>query len=268
MPVRVTFSKNFIKLKIKLAKLTLLNTRPRHQAAGLTAKLQNLGVEVLSCPTLQIETQPLELQDFKADVWVFVSRNAVEHFAIQLSNEHQAWWRDKTLVAVGKATAQAIKEQGWQNLQAIPKTYDSEGMLALKVFAQPQGLNVAIVRGNGGRELLADTLKKAGAHVEFYEVYRRQAAQFCYQAWSRLQQADYPVILFTSATSLFALWQRLNQADQAWCLQQPLIVFSERIAQSARQLGFQSKIELTEHCSDQAIVECLIQMRHANPIQP
>jgi uroporphyrinogen-III synthase len=226
----------------------------------LTEKLKQQGFGVVECPTLQIETQTVDLQSLNAKVWVFVSRNAVKHFAKQLSVNHQAWWLDKTLVAVGEATAQAMDEQGWGNRQAIPKTYDSEGMLALPAFAKPNGLTVAIVRGNGGRELLAQTLQNAGAQVAFYEVYRRRPAPFCHQAWSLLQQADSAVILFTSVSSMQALWQMLNNEHQAWCLQQTLIVFSERIADAARKLGFKGQIVVTEQCTDQAIVDQLSKM--------
>lgn len=245
--------------------LTLLNTRPKHQAWSLTEMLSQQGFQVLECPTLQIETQSVELGDLSQDVWVFVSRNAVEHFAKHLSDKnlanHQSWWSGKSLVAVGEATANAMDELGWKNRQAIPNTYDSEGMIALSVFDQPQGLKVAIVRGNGGREWLAGRLTEAGAQVTFYEIYRRVSAPFCHQAWSLLQKAERPVILLTSVSSMQALVQNLTPEHQAWCLQQPLIVFSERIAQAARELGFSADIQVTALSSDQAVLDLLNQWK-------
>lgn len=239
---------------------TLLNTRPKHQAWCLNQALQEAGLASLDCPGLEIQTQTLkhkpEWDDY--DVWVFVSRNAVEHFAQQLSNKPVAF--NAALVAVGEATAQAIQHQTWPNLAPLPDTFDSEGMLSLSVFANPQGLRVAIVRGDGGREHLAQSLIQQGAQVEFFEVYQRQAAPFCESAWLAFKEVEMPVILFTSISSLEAFNQSLlnqNPYDQAWCFRQTLIVFSERIQNAARKMGFSGDILVTPTSSDAAIVETL-----------
>ena len=239
---------------------TLLNTRPKHQAWCLNQALLEAGFASLDCPSLQIQAQTLSYQpkwdDY--DVWVFVSRNAVDYFAQQslnLSAECNA-----SLVAVGDATAQAIQQQGWPNLAPLPATFDSEGMLSLAVFAKPNGLRVAIVRGDGGREHLAQSLIEQGALVDFFEVYQRQTAPFCQPVWDVFKQAEMPVMLFTSVSSLEAFCQSLavqNPADQAWCFRQSLIVFSERIQNAARKLGFSGLILVTPTSSDAAIVDTL-----------
>lgn len=239
---------------------TLLNTRPTHQAWCLNQALLEAGFVGLDCPSLQIQTQTLtrcpEWDDY--DVWVFVSRNAVEHFAQQLPSKSITF--NAALVAVGEATAQAIQQQAWPNLAPLPHTFDSEGMLSLAVFAQPKGLRVAIVRGDGGREHLAQALIEQGAQVEFLEVYQRQAAPFCQTAWQQLKQAKTPVLLFTSVSSLDAFMESLsvqNPHDQAWCFRQTLIVFSERIQNAARKMGFSGPILVTPTSSDAAIVQTL-----------
>ncbi|HEY9016953.1 uroporphyrinogen-III synthase [Thiomicrospira sp.] len=239
---------------------TLLNTRPKHQAWCLNQALLEAGFVSLDCPSLQIQAQTLSQQpawnDY--DVWVFVSRNAVSYFAQQMPSLPASF--QASLVAVGDATAQAIEQQGWPNLAPLPSTFDSEGMLNLAVFAKPNGLRVAIVRGDGGREHLAQSLIEQGAQVEFFEVYQRQAAPFCQSIWPIFKQAEAPVILFTSVSSLEAFCQSLsaqNPADQAWCFRQTLIVFSERIQNAARKLGFSGSILVTPTSSDAAIVDTL-----------
>ncbi|MBE0494228.1 MAG: uroporphyrinogen-III synthase [Thiomicrospira sp.] len=239
---------------------TLLNTRPKHQAWCLNQALLEAGFASLDCPSLQIQTQALEhcpqWDDY--DVWVFVSRNAVKHFAQQLPNKSARF--NAALVAVGDATAQAIQQQGWPNLAPVPNTFDSEGMLNLAVFAQPKGLRVAIVRGDGGREYLAQSLIEQGAQVDFLEVYRRQAAPFCQTAWQTFKQAQTPVLLFTSVSSLDVFSAQLaaqNPDHQAWCFRQTLIVFSQRIQNAARKIGFSGPILVTPTSSDGAIVETL-----------
>lgn len=235
---------------------TLLNTRPAQQAQGLQQALAQAGFSGVLCPALSIETQPMpSLHWSRFSVAVFVSRNAVTAFAQHTLPAH--WPGKIRLVAVGEATADAIKQQGWSNLEPLPSTFDSEGMLSLPVFAQPQGLQVVVIRGDGGRAHLADSLTQAGAQVVFCEVYKRVAAPFCHQAWLRFRQALQPVLLFTSISSLTAFLNGLTQDDQAWCFAQTVLVFSERIAQAARDAGFNGKILVTATSSDEAIIQTL-----------
>ncbi|WFE69606.1 uroporphyrinogen-III synthase [Thiomicrospira sp. R3] len=232
----------------------MLNTRPAHQAKRLTDLFQQAGYCVIECPALQIETQllPKSPNWHQQDVWVFVSRNAVLHFAKQLASEQS---QTAKLVAVGAATAEAIALQGWQNTQPLPSRYDSEGMLALAVFKQPKGLKVGVVRGDGGRAVLAETLKQQGADVAFYEVYRRVAAPFCHQAWSRFKQMPYPVLFFSSNASLDAFVKQRSANNQAWYRAQPFITFSQRIADYARQQGFVGRALVTANSTDQAVLD-------------
>lgn len=243
-------------------RFSLLNTRPPHQAGLLNRQLAAIGVEALNCPSLQIETEQLTQTPRwdQQDVWVFVSRNAVEHFVRQLPPDQQQGDSRCKIVAVGEATAQAVGQQGWPNLQPIPDSFDSEGMLNLAVFRQPQGLRVGIVRGDGGREHLAQTLKAQAAEVGLYEVYRRQPSPFCHQAWWQFKQAADPILLFTSGSSLQAFLSELPAEDQAWCFQLPLIVFSQRLKDLAREVGFKQHIYITANASDAAICDLLQQL--------
>lgn len=240
----------------------LLNTRPAHQSAGLSALIKQAGYAVLDFPALQILTQPLAQAPnwSQQDVWVFVSRNAVEHFANQCHAD-TSWIKPTTkLIAVGAGTAHAIQQQGWPNLQPLPNHFDSEGMLALDALAKPDGLRIGIVRGDGGREMLAECLSQQGAKVQFYEVYKRIAAPFNAQAWSTFIGFQHPVILLTSNRSLDGLLNPLNHDDKAWCQQQPLIVFSQRIADYALQQGFVGPKIITQTASDQAVLDSLISL--------
>ena len=46
-------------------------------------------------------------------------------------------------------------------------------MLAESALQNVSGRNIRIIRGDGGRELLADTLRKRGATVDYLSVYER-----------------------------------------------------------------------------------------------
>lgn len=53
--------------------------------------------------------------------------------------------------------------------------FDSEAVLALPEFAENavRGKRVLVLRGDGGRDLLAETLRARGATVEYLSCYRR-----------------------------------------------------------------------------------------------
>jgi uroporphyrinogen-III synthase len=74
--------------------------------------------------------------------------------------------------AVGPGTARALQAHGLDSI-ITPDGQDSEALLALPQLADVAGKRVVIVRGVGGRALLADTLRARGAQVDFMECYRR-----------------------------------------------------------------------------------------------
>ena len=102
---------------------------------------------------------------------------------------------------------------------------------------------IAIVRGLGCRELLANTLRHRGAEVDYLEVYRRNPIkQSAAQLFQVMQKFKVNVVSITSGDSLERL-NRLfledNNRPQKWH-SIPVIVPSERIFNLAQQLGFQN----------------------------
>jgi len=95
------------------------------------------------------------------------------------------------------------------------------------------------VRGQGGRELLADTLRERGAIVDYLEAYRRTpvdytSVDFC----NRLQKAAVNVLTVSSGESLDRLTHLLAANDKM--LQQfKLLVPSERIGLQAKKAGYE-----------------------------
>jgi uroporphyrinogen-III synthase len=101
------------------------------------------------------------------------------------------------------------------------------------------GRRVWIVRGDGGRDWLAATLREAGADVAFLQAYQRRAP-----GWTPEQQALAAAALADPAGSCWLLSSSeaidhlstlLPQArwERAWAL-----ASHERIAARARQAGF------------------------------
>jgi uroporphyrinogen-III synthase len=97
------------------------------------------------------------------------------------------------------------------------------------------GWRVAILRGDGGRELLGDTLKARGATVEYITCYRRSKPRF--DAASLLAAAP-DAITVTSSEALGHLWEMLEQPARTRLAATPLFVPHARIAELARQQGW------------------------------
>jgi len=77
--------------------------------------------------------------------------------------------------SVGAATAQVLADQGL-DVHYPPSGDDSEALLALPALREAiarTDARVLILRGEGGRELLAERLREQGASVDYLELYRR-----------------------------------------------------------------------------------------------
>jgi uroporphyrinogen-III synthase len=121
---------------------------------------------------------------------------------------------------------------------------------------------VLIVRGDSGRELMADGLRAAGADVTVVAAYRRCAPALTAQLTATLQRllAQENHWIITSSEALRGLLDLLRRLDQeagaagtaavaphsavVRMQQQHLIVPHARIAQTANGLGF-SRLTLT-----------------------
>lgn len=164
-----------------LAGRCIVTTRPAGQEGGLARALQAQGAEVLNFPVIAIETvspnplATLTLTDY--DLAFFVSPNAVEHALATVA--HADWPVGLKVATVGPASTLALQEKGFREVIRPISSFDSEAVLALPEFAPAEvaGTRILILRGNGGRELLADTLRERGARVEQVSCYHRVCGQ-------------------------------------------------------------------------------------------
>ena len=158
-----------------LAGCRILVTRPEHQADDLVAAIENAGGEAIRFPVIQIigrNQQTVECEfgsQPKPDICIFVSRNAVEYGISTIGDSGAA------LAAIGPTTRAAIEAAGVRVAISPNEGFDSEHLLAHPALSDVSGKNVLIIRGDSGRELLADTLRHRGADVSYLSVYRREA---------------------------------------------------------------------------------------------
>lgn len=237
-------------------KPTAVLTRPEGTANSLGESLEALGWHVVYQPMLVIEpiTEPATKPTIDAgSVVIFISANAVRagipHLARQLKENAP------TVIAVGEATAAALALEDITAL--LPVTPDSEGLLALTELESCRERPVLIVKGEGGRALLAESLKERGAIVSEFICYRRleatvNAAEFCWQ----LCDLDEVVFQGSSGETVERLTEVLGAGGQPNLLDSPLIVPSARVASMATDAGWTRVIE-AENASDRGFLAAL-----------
>lgn len=241
-----------------LAGRTIVVTRPQAQARGLADAIRDAGGTPLIFPLLEIlpAADPAPLAAVaprlgEATLAIFISPNAVDH-ALPVLLHDRPWPAGVTPAAVGQGTIRALQAHGVTGGIAPRERFDSEALLALPALAADavSGRTVFIFRGDGGRELLADTLRARGANVECIPCYRRQGpshgAEPLLAAW-RAGRLD--ALTISSSEGLRYLVDLLDAEGQAHLRATPLFVPHARIAETAAGLGL-ARIILTEGADD------------------
>ncbi|WP_019567532.1 uroporphyrinogen-III synthase [Thioalkalivibrio sp. ALMg13-2] len=250
-----------------LAGLGILVTRPAAQAEPFCTALTAEGASVIRFPVLEIlaPSDPTNLREVldrlaDFDIAVFISPNAVQR-VLNLALAERTWPASTKIAAIGNRTAQELKGFGRPADILPPRRFDSEALLAQEAMQDVAGKRVVIFRGDGGRELLGDTLKARGAEVTFAEAYRRgrpegDTGELMY-AFSRGQIG---VITITSGEGLRNLYEMVGKLGRMWLRKTPLVVGSERIAEIAQELGFKAAVETAEDPTDAAMLAAVHQL--------
>lgn len=244
----------------------VLVTRPAEQAGHLCELIAASKGEAILFPTVEI--QPSEQAEQARihlqaswDLLIFISRNAVK-FARPLmpgGRLPDAPPGGPLIAAVGAATAAALEAAG-RPPDLIPNGhFDSEGLLALPELTDVVGRRILIVRGEGGRAMLGDTLRQRRADVHYAEVYRRGLPST--DATEQLPQWQEKLNLLTATSDevLNNLVQLVPHSAHPWLRNLPLAVYSDRTAARAMQLGFRV-VAVASESSDHALVDALCRL--------
>ena len=264
------------------AAFTVVITRPAGQSSELIAQLDAAGIATLDFPLIDIapvtDDAPLRAALASLERYalvVFVSPNAVDH---AFAHRDGIWPHALPIGVVGPGSVQALARHGvaapayrvispTSGADDEAASFDSEGLFAAidasLGAASLDGKRVLIVRGDGGREWLADRLREAGAEVETVAAYRRIVPEPSIGGWARVHAllAGMPhAWLLTSSEgvrNLHELAQEHLTADEITQLKHAQLVAPHpRIAQTARALGF-DRITVSG-AGDERIVRALL----------
>jgi len=219
-------------------------TRPAAQARRLADLIAAAGGTPILFPLIDIRAARdvtaarqrfARIDDY--DIVAFVSANAVEH-GCALLPRGASLPPSLCVVAVGAGTARALKARGVGQVLMPDERQDSEGVLALPQLASVAGRRVLIVRGVGGRELLAETLTARGARVEYAECYERMppsaSPALLMDAW---RARSLHAVTITSSEGLRHLFGMLPDAGRACLRATTIFVTHARMRDAARSLG-------------------------------
>lgn len=247
--------------------MRLLVTRPATQAEEWVAQLAARGVDAAALPLIGIGPAPDPVAVVAA--WaalparrlvVFVSPNAAEQF-FALRPPGPAWPATVQAGSPGPGTTRGLRRLGVPagcivEPAADAPQFDSETLWAQLASQDWRGARVLVVRGDGGREWLADTLRGQGASVDFVCAYTRGAPRPDEREHAvlaaALQRPGHHAWLFSSSEAIDHLVALVPQT--AWSNATALATHP-RIAERARAAGFGRVIDTRP--SLDAVVACI-----------
>jgi uroporphyrinogen-III synthase len=251
---------------VDLSDLRVLNTRPLARADALQTALLATGAIVQQLPLLEIETLALSaearqsLLDLDRYRWVFVVSPTAAELGLQHLGDYWPQWPIAVdWLAVGESTAQVLRQALLNPI--VPDEESSEGLLRLPVFQQRQtGDRLLVLRGEGGRNLVRDSLDGQGVGVDYVELYRRRLPPDTMIRWQQLisTQGLPDIVILTSGESL-QYW--LAIAGEAAMSVIPLVI-SPRLAVIAQKAGLKPCI-IAASTRPEAIIDALLTWRNS-----
>lgn len=232
---------------------TILITRPMGQQEAFAASCQKLGLRVAHLPCLAIKPlldAPLSEESInQSDSVLFTSKNAVNHAHRCLPFP----WPGTAVSAIGPATAAALAALHQPISLTAKPPFTSESYLQQLEAQRAQKL--LIIKGSGGRTLIAERLSELGWSVESIDVYQRYLPAMTPTNVSDLLQDSEPNLV--SITSNESLQNLKTLANEHWSslIKLPLIVNSERTATLAKSMGFELPALVATSAGDQGQLE-------------
>lgn len=245
--------------------MSILVTRPSPAGEQLVSRLRALGQVAWSFPLIEFSQGrelPLLTEQLHAlregDLLFALSQHAVEFAHAQLQQEGQTWPLSPGYFAIGRTTALALHTVSGIDIRYPRDRETSEVLLQLPELQSVAGKRALILRGNGGRELLGETLRERGAEVKFSECYQRCTRHYDgAEEAMRWHQRGVTTLVITSGEMLQQLWSLIPPwYRENWLLRCRLIVVSERLANLARELGWQD-IRVADNADNDALLRAL-----------
>ena len=256
-----------------LAGVRVILTRPKRQCDALIAMLEQRGADARCLPVIEIEAPADAAPAIAAlehpgrfDLLVFTSANAVGG-ALLLKPDLPELADLPQVATVGPATRRALEQAGVSVAITPGEEFSSEGLLRHPRLDESllRGKRVLIVKGAGGRGLLADGLKAAGAEVTQVDVYRRSRPEAGLSKLLGEPLTNFDLIVFSSGTAIEHLLDIASKVEKRQILHMPMVVSSGRIARIVRERGAQRPALVADGPEDKALVRAVESWQENRP---
>lgn len=250
-----------------LSGIHILITRPVKPASRTAERLAVLGATPYIFPTILIEP-PADIGQVKAALSslqsiyaiIFVSPSAVE----MVFKDNVKLPISIKVFAPGLGTSEELYLHGVSNVLIPQKNFDSEGLLELSELQSDfvNGQRILIFRGNGGRELLLDELRKRGAQVEAITAYRRSIPTTSPAGLLELLKVKkVTAVSIMSSSAVKNLVSLVPEPDRRNILfSLPVYASHKRIKDTAEELGF---LDVTEtEPGDKGLITSLLHYKN------
>lgn len=231
---------------LTLGNIGVAITRPVNQAKTLTKLIESAGGIVISFPLITI-TSLDDYSQFEQIItnidsydWIlFISSNAVQNGMPRLIK--QGIPPHLQFAAIGPSTAQTLKDFGINQVLIPEERFDSESLLSLPELHNMKDKKVMLVRGIGGRDVIANTLTERGAQVTFAECYQRINPQTnCNTLEQAVVNEQLHMIVITSSEAMRYLLIMAGESE--WIKQVVICVNHARVAEDPIKMGLQVKV--------------------------
>ncbi len=240
-----------------LARRRVLITRTRSQASTLADALRAEGAVPVVLPAIEIQlradaasvrdsVERLRRGDY---AWtVFTSANAVEIY-LDLLREHDADARvfaGGRICAIGEATARALADRGLR-ADLVPTEAVGEGVVEALGREVVAGARVLLPRAEGGREVLPEGLRAAGATVDELTLYlSAPPAEPPREALALVREGGIDVVTFTSSSTVRNLATLLG-GDLSPLRDAVVACIGPSTAEAATEAGLPPDVVAEEH---------------------
>ncbi len=251
-------------MKTSLSGAGVIITRPAGQCEALAEMVEQAGGMPVILPSMSIQPTlaasrwPSGLPTIdQYQLIVFISQNAVRlgsHYLAKSTAE---------LAAVGPSTARSLESLGHTVSITPGEGFTSEALLEHPFLQDLRDQHVLIVRGTGGRELLAQTMRARGAKIDYLEVYCRSQAQISPdkldQVRGLLAAGKVRFVTATSVQTLENTLQVLGPEAQRLLGSAQLVSASDRVIEMAGELGI-ATAEPAPGPSDQDLLQHMLHL--------
>ncbi len=162
----------------KLSRINVAVTRPSIYSRPLERAISAQDGVPVMLPGLEI----VEIDNGKVDKsldlleashYIFVSRSAARIGGKTLLSQSHSISKSR-VYAIGEGTKRELLNLGFRSVSVPCTGQDSEALLELPDLKNISGDKLVVVRGNGGRLVLDEGLRRRGGIVKNFECYHRQ----------------------------------------------------------------------------------------------